>query len=223
MLVHRSRERSERWRRWIIAGIALTAGTVLSARQSATFRKATEIVPVHVTVRTNGGEIVRGLTAKDFEVFDNGSRREILTFSSDPLPVSVAILLDRSGSLDMYAHQVARAGDAFLDHLLPGDRVSVQTLATDCQPLTTDFSLVRRAAAPCRQRRRRSAAVHGSRCRRAQRAWTVGLPQRQPHCCASTQARQSCRNVVASVESDVSSASSEPTVSRRRTASVPKC
>ncbi len=27
MLVHRSRERSERWRRWIIAGIALTAGT----------------------------------------------------------------------------------------------------------------------------------------------------------------------------------------------------
>jgi len=91
----------------------------------------------------NGGEIVRGLTAKDFEVFDNGSRREILTFSSDPLPVSVAILLDRSGSLDQYAHQVARAGYAFLDHLLPGDRVSVQTLSTDCQPLTTDFSLVR--------------------------------------------------------------------------------
>ena len=105
MLVHRSRERSERWRRWIIAGIALTAGTVLSARQSATFRKATEIVPVHVTVRTNGGEIVRGLTAKDFEVFDNGLRREILPFSSDPLPVSVAILLDRSPSLDMYTYQ----------------------------------------------------------------------------------------------------------------------
>ena len=129
------------------AGIALTAGTVLSATQSATFRKVTDIVPVHVTVRTNGGEIVRGLTAKDFEVFDNGSRREILTFSSEPVPVSVAILLDRSGSLDTYARQVARAGDAFLDHLLPGDRVSLQTLATDCQPLTTDFSLVRGAIA----------------------------------------------------------------------------
>ena len=131
----------------VIAGIALTAGTVLSATQSATFRKVTEAVPVHVTVRTNGGEIVRGLTAKDFEVFDNGSRREIQTFSSDPLPVSVAILLDRSGSLDQYAGQVVRAGDAFLDHLLPGDRVSVQTLATDCQSLTTDFSLVRGAIA----------------------------------------------------------------------------
>lgn len=126
-----------------IAGIALTAGTVLSATQSVTFRTSIDTVPVHVTVRTNRGEIVRGLTANDFEVFDNGSRREILTFSSEPLPVSVAILLDRSGSLDQYAHQVARAGDAFLDHLLPGDRVSVQTLATDCQPLTTDFSLVR--------------------------------------------------------------------------------
>ncbi len=33
---------------------------------------------MHVTVRTNGGAIVRGLTAKDFEVFDNGSRRQIL-------------------------------------------------------------------------------------------------------------------------------------------------
>ena len=131
----------------IFVAMALTAGTVLSATQSATFRKATEIVPVHVTVRTKGGEIVRGLTAKDFDVFDNGSRREILTFSSDPMPVSVAILLDRSGSLDKYARQVARAGDAFLDHLLPGDRVSVQTLATDCQSLTTDFGLVRGAIA----------------------------------------------------------------------------
>ena len=126
-------------------GAALAAGTVLTATQLPTFRTATDTVPVHVTVRTNGGEIVRGLTAKDFEVFDNGSRREILTFSSDPLPVSVAILLDRSGSLDRYAHQVANAGNAFLDHLLPGDRVSVQTLAADCQPLTTDFSLVRSA------------------------------------------------------------------------------
>jgi len=133
--------------RWIIARIAVTAGAVLSATQSATFRAATEIVPVHVTVRANSGEIVRGLTAKDFEVFDNGSRREILTFSSDPLPVSVAILLDRSGSLDQYARQVVGAGNAFLDHLLPGDRVSVQTLTTDCQPLTTDFSLVRGAIA----------------------------------------------------------------------------
>jgi VWFA-related protein len=128
----------------MIGVVALTAATVLSAQQShPTFRTATEIVPVHVTVRTNAGEIVRGLTARDFDVFDNGSRREILTFSSDPVPVSVAILLDRSGSLDAYAPQVAQAGDAFLDHLLPGDRVSVQTLATDCQPLTTDFSLVR--------------------------------------------------------------------------------
>jgi VWFA-related protein len=131
----------------VIAGIALTAGSVLSAFQSPTFRKAIEIVPVHVTVRMNGGEIVRGLTAKDFEVFDNGSRREIQTFSSEPLPVSVAILLDRSGSLDKHAYQVTRAGNAFLDHLLPGDRVSVQTLAADCQPLTTDFSLVRSAIA----------------------------------------------------------------------------
>lgn len=130
-----------------LAGIALTACAVLSATQSAVFRTTTEIVPVQVTVRTTGGEIARGLTTKDFEVFDNGSRREILTFSSDPLPVSVAILLDRSGSLDKYARDVARAGDAFLDHLLPGDRVSVQTLATDCQPLTTDFSLVRGAIA----------------------------------------------------------------------------
>jgi hypothetical protein len=61
--------------------------------------------------------------------------------------VSVAILLDRSPSLDQYARQVVSAGDAFLDHLLPGDRVSVQTLTTDCQPLTTDFSLVRGAIA----------------------------------------------------------------------------
>jgi Ca-activated chloride channel family protein len=54
---------------------------------------------VTATVRDRKGRLIKGLTSRDFEVFDKGERRRIADFRSEPSPVSLAILFDISGSM----------------------------------------------------------------------------------------------------------------------------
>src|SRR4051812_4085070 len=68
--------------------------------QQQTFRSAIDVVSIQATVRDSRGRAVRGLTAVDFEVLDNGQRRPIIELRSDQdSPLSVAILVDMSGSM----------------------------------------------------------------------------------------------------------------------------
>ena len=64
------------------------------------FRSAIDVVSIQATVRDSRGRMVRGLTAADFEVLDNGQQRPIIELRSDQeSPLSVAILVDMSGSM----------------------------------------------------------------------------------------------------------------------------
>ena len=68
------------------------------------FRSAADIVTIHASVRDGRGRIVGGLTATDFEVRDNGTLQPILSLRSDhQSPLSVAILVDMSGSMQLGA------------------------------------------------------------------------------------------------------------------------
>jgi VWFA-related protein len=62
-----------------------------------------------VTVTDRTGRVIRGLTADQFEVVDGGGRRTIMQFEDERVPVSLAILLDISGS--MATDPKARAAD----------------------------------------------------------------------------------------------------------------
>lgn len=53
----------------------------LAAQSQATFRSNTDIVTIDVTVRDRNGNIVRGLTAADFEVREDGRLQQVDTFS----------------------------------------------------------------------------------------------------------------------------------------------
>ena len=123
----------------------LTAGLPVAGQgqaQPPTFRSTSNIVDVHVTVRTRAGVFAQDLTKDDFELFEDGKKREIDVFSTELRPVSVAIVLDRSGSVDAEFENVTIAARDFLSVLLKGDRASVSTLAWDCQPLTDNLSAV---------------------------------------------------------------------------------
>jgi VWFA-related protein len=63
-----------------------------------TFRTATDVVPVHVFVRSERSA-VSGLAAADFQLFDNGVRQEITAVSADKLAVDVTLVVDTSGSV----------------------------------------------------------------------------------------------------------------------------
>jgi VWFA-related protein len=55
-----------------------------------------ELVIVPVTVEDKDGNLISGLTKDDFELYVEGSPQAITYFSSDPIPLSVAILIDKS-------------------------------------------------------------------------------------------------------------------------------
>jgi len=79
--------------------IPTTAQEVSSPPQS-TFRSAVDVVTIQASVRDGRGRALSGLTPTDFEVRDNGQLRPILSLRSDrQSPISVAILVDMSGSM----------------------------------------------------------------------------------------------------------------------------
>jgi Ca-activated chloride channel homolog len=71
------------------------------ARQEplVTFKSGVEVVTVSVSVRDEDGRVVKNLTKADFEVLDSGYRKEIRDFFVGDTPVSLAFLLDISGSM----------------------------------------------------------------------------------------------------------------------------
>lgn len=59
-----------------------------------TFAVTVNNVIVPVTVRDDSGRLVEGLAMRDFSVYEDGVRQPINFFTSDPFPLSVAVLLD---------------------------------------------------------------------------------------------------------------------------------
>jgi VWFA-related protein len=53
-------------------------------------------VTVPVTVKDSDGHLVEGLVRRDFSIFEDGNPVPISLFTSDPFPLSVAIILDMS-------------------------------------------------------------------------------------------------------------------------------
>src|SRR5262245_19880962 len=67
--------------------------------QPPTFKAGVDLVSVSVVVKNNKGKPVTGLARKDFELFDAGRMKSITDFRSEASDVSVAVLLDTSGSM----------------------------------------------------------------------------------------------------------------------------
>jgi len=76
-----------------------------------TFKSGIEAVTVTVAVRDQHGKVIRDLKKSDFEVIDTGLPRQIRDFYVGDSPISLAVLLDISGSMAVGGNMV-RARDA---------------------------------------------------------------------------------------------------------------
>jgi VWFA-related protein len=118
--------------------------------QQPTFRSGVDVVTVDVSV-SRGGEHIGGLTARNFDVFDNGARQKIDKVALEQVPLEAYLALDVSGSVEgPKLQQLEHAASAFLDGLTPQDRVALVTFAGTVQinqPLTGDFGAFRRSLA----------------------------------------------------------------------------
>lgn len=88
-----------------VALTMLVAGAHSSqAAQPPVFRARSDAVIVDVSV-WDRNRPVPGLTARDFEVLDNGRRQVVADVSVATLPLDVTLLIDVSESLDVYPHR----------------------------------------------------------------------------------------------------------------------
>ena len=81
------------------------------AQDQVTFRGGIDLVTAAVAVRDRKGKVVRDLKQTDFEIIDAGVPREIRTFESGESPISLAVLVDISGSMSVGGN-IARARSA---------------------------------------------------------------------------------------------------------------
>jgi Ca-activated chloride channel family protein len=124
----------------LVGAVAATLGAAPAGQQAVPrFSARSDTVEVYATVKLKNGTIAHDLTKDDFELREDGKPLEIAVFSRSIQPLSVAMVLDHSGSTDPEFANVRMATQEFLGRLLRGDRAALSTLTWDCQPFTDDM------------------------------------------------------------------------------------
>jgi Ca-activated chloride channel homolog len=114
----------------VIAGCAVVSITAAVPRsQQPTFRSGARTVAVYATVAEKNGRLVPDLQRDAFEIRDSGKPQAITVFSNEVQPISVVLMLDRSGSMRGNVGLVERAAEEFIRRLAPEDTARVGTFA----------------------------------------------------------------------------------------------
>ena len=88
----------------------------------------TNFVQVPFTVKDSKNRLVPGLTARDVRIYENGVRQPIRLFTTDPYPLSVALVLDQSVTFDTM-QKINDSLSALQGAFAPYDEVAVFTYA----------------------------------------------------------------------------------------------
>ena len=116
--------------------LTLLCAAALCAQQTPVFRAEVDLVRVLATVRNQAGELVGALQKGDFTVLDNGVPQEISVFERrTELPLSIALLVDTSGSTNKELLYETDSASRFLRALLsegnPEDAVALYSFNYD--------------------------------------------------------------------------------------------
>jgi VWFA-related protein len=120
----------------IIACVAALA----AAQQEPTFKSGASTVAVYATVTDSAGRLVPDLTRDDFELYDNGNRQALTLFENGKQPITVVMMLDRSGSMMGNFNLVRAAAEQFVTRLQPGDKARIGSFADRVQVDPREFT-----------------------------------------------------------------------------------
>jgi VWFA-related protein len=85
-----------------------------------------QFVEIPFTVKDSKGRLVPGIHARDVRVFENGARQPIRFFTTDPFPLSVALVIDQSVTQDTMS-KINDSLRSLQGAFTPYDEVSVFT------------------------------------------------------------------------------------------------
>jgi VWFA-related protein len=110
--------------------VLVLAGAASIAATQQRFTSKTIGVRVDVLV-TNGHQLVRGLSAKDFELRDEGVVQAVSEVQLEGMPLNLILGFDTSGSVaGERLHYLLEAGNSLLGGLQPPDRVALLSFAS---------------------------------------------------------------------------------------------
>jgi VWFA-related protein len=89
------------------------------------FKSGVDVVNLAVTVTDLKGRFITDLAEGDFQVFEEGVPQPLTLFTREDLPVSLAILLDTSASMEQKLSQAQTAAIRFVRTLQPADEAQV--------------------------------------------------------------------------------------------------
>jgi VWFA-related protein len=119
---------------------AITHLSLAVAAQQPQFGSGARTVAVYATVTDKDGRLVPDLARDAFEVRDNGKAQPVTVFSNDIQPITVVMMLDRSGSMRGNFGLVEKAAGEFVRRLQPEDKARIGSFAERIEIQPAEFT-----------------------------------------------------------------------------------
>src|SRR5260370_5047335 len=94
--------------------LSMVLAAISNCQEALTLRADTTLVLIPVAVTDKLNRFVVGLGKENFKLFEDGKEQRISDFSGEDAPLSVGILVDTSGSMDMKLNRSRAAAREFL-------------------------------------------------------------------------------------------------------------
>ncbi|MET0554056.1 MAG: VWA domain-containing protein [Vicinamibacteria bacterium] len=126
-----------------LALLLVLSTTAASAQQPATPQFGVEIEVINLTVSVTDARsrYVTDLKTGDFAIFEDGVKQDLTIFRHDDIPISLALVVDTSASMDEKLPVAQQAAARFIKTLRPQDQAQVMQFndrTTTLQEFTAD-------------------------------------------------------------------------------------
>jgi len=131
----------------LFAGNHLASTKKGSPTDGIAIRVSVDLVMLPVTVTDRNGRSIAGLKQGNFRIFDNGMEQAIHYFSTGDVPISMGLVLDRSGSMAEMKDEVYKAAFHNVGASSPQDEFFIMTFDEETelwQNFSTDRELLRK-------------------------------------------------------------------------------
>jgi len=136
-------------RRPLALAVVFAAGcAAMLAAQGQRIRSGVELVSLKVTVVDGGGKYLTDLAEDEFEVYEDGAKQKVTFFSRTLQPISLAMLLDTSASMEERMPIAQEAAIGFAKQMRKDDQAEVIDFDSQVRilsPFTNDATALEKA------------------------------------------------------------------------------
>lgn len=139
---------------WIVRAVAYhreeiaVSDTIVTRKVTISYVEEVNRIVLWASVSDKEDQLVTDLTRDDFRVLEQGKEQQVLEFISEDRPITLAVLLDTSGSMREQMKEVHEAANGFVDTLRAQDQALVATFDDKVfliQDLTSDKRALKEA------------------------------------------------------------------------------